>query len=81
MSFKTCSHAKILLVHNLGGVKIVHEQAFGIGTCLEGDSARPPSWIARLCRDSTCVCANVHDLRNRWIIHYLDIVLNERRSG
>ena len=32
-------------MHNLGGVKIVHEQAFCMGTCIEGDIAHHPSWM------------------------------------
>ena len=47
LAFSTGSYSKSLLMHNIGGVNIVHEQAFFMGTCLEGDSAHPVSWMAR----------------------------------
>ena len=43
-SFNTCSHTKGLFMHNLYPPKIVHGQAFCMGTCLEGDSAYPHAW-------------------------------------
>ena len=42
--FNTCSHVISSLMHNLGGVKIVHERAFYTGTYLEGDSAYSLAW-------------------------------------
>ena len=46
-SFNTCSHVKSSLMHNPDPPKMMHERYFYVGTCLEGDSAHPLSWMAR----------------------------------